>query len=67
LFNKDNEIIYNKNHQYERRVWSYDVIEFKGYVRMESRYLDENGKEHIYTREVTSENINQLHCRMLVK
>ena len=67
LFNSKDEIIFQRNLEMGLRVWSYDVIDFEGYVRMESRYVDQNGKEHFYTREVTSENFTQLHCRMLVK
>jgi len=67
LFNSKDEIIFHRNNEMGFKVWSYDVIHFDGYVRMESRYFDENGKEHYYTREVTTENLDQLNCRMLVK
>lgn len=66
LYNKNNEIVFDRSLELNKNVWNFDVINFDGYIRMESIYTDSNGKEHVYTKEVT-ENFDTINCRMLMK
>ena len=66
LYDSEDQIILEKDFSLNKNVWFYEVIPFNGYARMESIYVDHDGKEHIYTKEV-DENFSQLNCRMLMK
>lgn len=67
IFDKNNEVIFFRQNELNRNVWYYEMVDFNDYLRMESKYVDENGKKHSYVREVTQENFEELNCRMLMK
>lgn len=66
IFDRDNNLIFEKQVELKQHVWFYQTLDFDGYVRMESKYVDDTGKEHFYEKEV-DENFTQLNCRMLIK
>jgi len=66
LYDKENKLFYSKTVKLNKGFWMYDIVDFSGYVRMKSSFVDQDGKTHCYEREVT-EKFEELNCRMLMK